>query len=276
MKNLIIALAAFAVAGFMTACTKEETKANNTNNNTNPYTIPSNLKKVGETWVGGAKAKAEIYAEQDLFVGYNKIYVALSDSLNGERLIDGHFEIEPEMDMGTMVHASPFEHQDTTLADNGLFKGAVVFTMAGNWKLHIHFHNHKNGLEGEGEATLVVTLPSITLIKSFKDTDSATVYVTLASPTFSPKVGINNFEVLLHKKQTMMSFPALTDLTVEIDPTMPSMGHGSPNNVNPVHTEKGHYLGKANFTMTGLWRVALTVKRGGTVLNNTLYFDITL
>jgi hypothetical protein len=56
---------------------------------------------------------------------------------------------------------------------------------------------------------------------------------------------------------------------------MPSMGHGSPNNVNPVHTSNGHYLGKVNFTMSGFWRVHLTIKKNGVLLSNDQYFDIT-
>lgn len=73
----------------------------------------------------------------------------------------------------------------------------------------------------------------------------------------------------------MMSFPAITDYEVEINPEMPSMGHGSPNNVNPVHTAKGHYTGKVNFTMTGLWRVHIKLKKNGSVISESAYFDIT-
>ena len=74
----------------------------------------------------------------------------------------------------------------------------------------------------------------------------------------------------------MMDFPAVNDYTVEIEPTMPSMGHGSPNNVNPVFTSMGHYVGKVNFTMTGLWNVKLTLKKNGVTIDNKQSFDITL
>jgi hypothetical protein len=73
---------------------------------------------------------------------------------------------------------------------------------------------------------------------------------------------------------SMMSFPPSTDLTVEITPEMPSMGHGSPNNVNPVHTQNGHYVGTANFTMTGDWRIHLTIKEGNRLITDKAYFDI--
>lgn len=54
---------------------------------------------------------------------------------------------------------------------------------------------------------------------------------------------------------------------------MPSMGHGSPNNVNPVHIEKGHYRGKVNFTMTGEWQIKLKVFKNGVLLRDDLMFE---
>ena len=54
---------------------------------------------------------------------------------------------------------------------------------------------------------------------------------------------------------------------------MPSMDHGSPNSEGPVHVAKGHYKGKANFTMTGEWRLHLELATQSTVLDEK-YFDI--
>lgn len=71
-----------------------------------------------------------------------------------------------------------------------------------------------------------------------------------------------------------MNFPPVSDLTVEITPEMPSMGHGSPNNVNPVYIENGHYKGKVNFTMTGDWRIHLTLKKGDRLITNKAFFDL--
>ena len=73
-----------------------------------------------------------------------------------------------------------------------------------------------------------------------------------------------------------MSWPYEPYLVVEIDPEMPAMNHGSPNNVNPVHIGNGHYKGVANFTMTGWWRINLVIKDGeGNVLTDDSYLDIT-
>ena len=74
----------------------------------------------------------------------------------------------------------------------------------------------------------------------------------------------------------MMDWPAEPYLSVEIEPEMPAMNHGSPNNVNPSSIGDGHYLGVVNFTMTGWWRVNMTIKNGeGSIISDDSYFDIT-
>jgi hypothetical protein len=74
----------------------------------------------------------------------------------------------------------------------------------------------------------------------------------------------------------MMSWPALEMLNIEIDPEMPTMGHGSPNNVNPIDMGEGHYLGKVNFTMSGFWRVNMKFMTAtNEMMKDDKYFDIT-
>ena len=89
-------------------------------------------------------------------------------------------------------------------------------------------------------------------------------------------VGINNFEIVLHYKNSAMEYLSAEEYTVAIEPTMPSMGHGSPNNVNPVHVGKGHYKGEVNFTMTGLWRIKLRIYKNGTLVSDDQFFEVTL
>ncbi len=258
------------------ACKKEET----TTVTPTPVIvdqIPSTYKLIGETYILGAAAKAKVYAEKELFVGYNKIFVAMFDSVSNTRLTDGHFDVIPMMDMGMMKHSAPVEITEESIPSDKFWKAAIVFIMpssAGKWTLNMAFHNHKTDKEGEGELEVNVINPTTSVMKSFIASDSTKLFVTLIQPT-TPKIGLNNFEISIHKKD-MMDFPAVNDYTVEIEPTMPSMGHGSPNNVNPVNTTLGHYVGKVNFTMTGLWNVKLTLKKNGVTIDNKQSFDITL
>lgn len=248
---------------------------------TPPVETPNNtLVKIGETYIIGAKAKAVVYSNKAFETGYNEVFVALFDSLDGTQLSRGHFELTPMMNMGTMMHSSPVENTHDTVTTNGYFKCAVVFSMPGNasqWFLNFSFHNHKNELEGEGSLGVNVSDASPARFKSTVITldSNAKVFISYLLPS-APKVGINDFEIVLHKKASMMDYLPVENYTVEIVPEMPSMGHGSPNNVNPVHIGNGHYKGKVNFTMTGLWQVKLKLYKNAIVLSSDQYFEITL
>ena len=256
--------------------------------NTSPTTTPvattetptETLVKIGETYILGANAKAIVYSSKALLTGYNELFVALYDSTDGSRLSNGHFDIVPMMTMGTMVHSAPVENTEDTLTTNGYFKSAVVFSMPGTssqWSLKLMFHNHKNETFGEGALGVDVADPSPARFRStvLALDSNASVFISYILPQ-NPKVGINDFEIILHKRETMMLFSPISNYAVEIVPEMPSMGHGSPNNVNPIHTENGHYKGKVNFTMTGLWQVKLKLSKNGTLFSSDQYFEITL
>lgn len=258
------------------ACKKDESIT--TINPTPTDQIPSNYKLIGETYIYGAAAKAKVYAEKELFVGYNKIFVAMFDSVSNTRLTDGHFDVIPMMDMGMMKHSAPVEITDESIPSDKFWKAAIVFIMpssAGKWTLNMAFHNHKTDKEGEGELEVNVINPTTSVMKSFTANDSTNLFVSLIQPN-SPKIGLNNFEISIHKKDSLMGFTAVDDYNVEIVPIMPSMGHGSPNNVNPVFTELGHYTGLVNFTMTGLWNVKIIIKKNGVIISDNQSFDITL
>jgi len=269
------------LAGMITltfSCKKNNTTPEDeTNSNTSPT---ENLIKIGETYVVGANAKAIIYSAKPFETGYNEIYVALYDSTDGSKLSNGHFDITPMMDMGTMQHSCPVENTEDTTTTNGYFKAAVVFSMPGTasqWSLNLSFHNHKNGLEGNGVLGVNVIASSPARFKStILSLDSnSSVFISLIGLS-NPQVGINNFEIAIHKKVNMMTYLPVNNYSVEIAPEMPSMGHGSPNNVNPILTSNGHYVGKVNFTMTGLWRINLNIYKNGTLISNDQYFETTL
>lgn len=228
-----------------------------------------------------ADIDVKVYADQALTVGYNKLYVMVYKLGTKTVIDDAHVSFETDMEMlSGMNHGSPVESPEETNPEDGVFEGAAVFVMpsAGNgtWNLHVHVHNHSNSMEGEVSGVVTVTSPTEARMYSFlSDVDGAMVFVSLIEP-MNPEVGENTFEVAIHQRESMMSWPFMEGLTVEIEPEMPTMGHGSPGNVNPVYTEMGHYVGKVNYTMTGLWRVHVTVKDGdGNIMNDNMYFDMT-
>jgi len=195
----------------------------------------------------------------DAEVGYVPIRVEVR---SGGRVInDAQLELLPIMAMTTMTHAAPAYAPD----EDG--DGAVIFSMPsgemGTWIVRVT-------ITRAGEPVVVdvpVTVAASNRVFSFLGSDGVRYLLTLVSPT-SPKVGSQPLRMALHWRETMMSFPQVTDAVMQFEPTMPSMDHGSPNNIHPSVTQQGWYDGVVNFTMTGEWRLQFLVNRGQALIGS--------
>lgn len=238
--------------------------------------------KIGEVATSGSSFNVGLYAIDSFFVGYNKVYFKITDKSTGLAVNHATLVLHPLMDMMTSSHACPVENPGDSLTADGYFKGAVIFSMSGtnSWSLTVDVTAN-----GRSETVLfpIDKVKSTNPVKKIVVIDSLstgagtwaiTKYpVSLVEPS-AWKVGNNPFEITVHTMTSMMSFPCCSDMTVEITPEMPSMGHGSPNNVNPVSMGNGHYLGTVNFTMSGAWRINMVFKKGDRVIGKNAYFDI--
>jgi hypothetical protein len=121
-------------------------------------------------------------------------------------------------------------------------------------------------------------------LKSFKVGDD-TYYLSLVNPN-EWQTGTNGIRAYVSKKSAKATTPytlASDIFTIDIDPRMPDMGnHTSPDNTALVKQTDGSYQGTINLTMTGLWRIHLTVRNadgevvaGGGELSS-LYWDVTI
>lgn len=231
--------------------------------------------KIGEGFTTGAAIKVELYAKQALTTGYNALFIALYDSITKQPVENAVISLLPMMDMGSMKHSSPVENPSTA-ATNRLFTCAVVFTMPsgsmGTWTIDVTVL--AGGKQGTLSLPVTITAPSASRLKSFiSKADNSKFIVALLQPE-APKVGVNDMEIAIYKAKNMMEFPADSSLTVALTPEMPTMGHGSPNNIDPVHVSKGHYKGKVNFTMTGLWHLNLDCKAGAAIADTATFFEV--
>lgn len=237
--------------------------------------------KVGEILSSGSTFTVGFYAKDSLFVGYNKVYFKITKT-GGQPIKQATLVLHPLMDMGTFSHACPFENPGSSLNADGYFEGAVLFSMIGtdSWSLGVDV-----SADGKTETAsfpidkvrATVPVKKIVVIDSLSTGPGKWAITKHPISLVEPpqwKVGNNVFEITAHTMASMMSFPCCEDLTIEITPEMPSMGHGSPNNVNPVYMGEGHYKGSVNFTMTGDWRIHLTIKKGDRLVSNKAYFDI--
>lgn len=243
--------------------------------NLEPNKATDHALKIAEGYAIGAGVQVQLYAAAPLTTGYNFVSIALTDSVSGQSIEEAPITIMPMMDMGTMKHSAPVENP-ASKATNKRFNGALVFTMPsgtmGSWTVEVMVT--VNGRQGKATLPATITEPRQSKLKSFvSKVDNKKYWVALVQPT-APKVGVNDLELAIYEAKGMMAFPADSSLAVAVTPEMPTMGHGSPNNIDPVHTGKGHYKGKVNFTMTGLWYLNLNFKKGDAVADNATFFDV--
>lgn len=219
----------------------------------------------------------EVYAEDSLILGYNELFVRLSQ--DNTEIGEGDYKINlaPMMDMGSMKHAAPVEHP-VNQNDHGFFEGAAVFIMPNgqsNWTLDVTAEEIGGSNTSTVHLNPAVTTPEESRMHTFEsDIDQTALFVSLVEPR-NPQTGINDFEITIHKREDMMTHPPVVDYEVVIEPEMPTMGHGSSNNVDPVHESSGHYHGEVNFTMSGYWQVHLTLLQGTDTVKRDIAFDIT-
>lgn len=235
-----------------------------------------NLTRLTEKQIPETDLSVKIYQyTESLSVGYNRFEILVSKMGVDGAFTDAQITFKPMMDMGDMMHACPIENPVLGTNFDNVFAGALVFVMPsgdmGNWTLGVKVKDNETEEEGEVMLPIHIELPDESRMKSFSMGDDK-YFISLIEP-FIPQVGINDFEVTVHKKQSMMEWPSVEDFNIAIEPEMPDMGHGSPNNVDPIHASNGHYFGKVNFTMDGYWKINVELEKDG--LRHEMSFDIT-
>ncbi|WP_041627707.1 FixH family protein [Owenweeksia hongkongensis] len=225
-----------------------------------------------------SSADVKLYFGEDAFVGYNHVAVRLTESGTDNMIENATVSFLPMMDMGTMMHSAPFSNP-TFDVDMDAYMGSSTFIMPsgtmGSWTFSVLVEVNGGSMD-TATFTIEVEAKQEAKLYNFKSAlNDDTYFVALKEP-MAPEVGLNDFEVMVYKRETMMSFPPATDLKIEIEPEMPSMGHGSPNNENPTHVGDGLYSGKVNFTMTGYWKVNMKIMDAqDSVIKADGFFDIT-
>jgi len=140
----------------------------------------------------------------------------------------------------------------------------------GNWELAATFSDPANDVEGEASIPVEVALSK--LIGTFVAADDESkLFLMVVSPQ-EAGIGLQPIEILALKQKSPFEWTPVDDLTLEIIPEMPTMGHGSPNNENPTLIGNGRYQGKVNFTMIGYWTVKVRASRDGIEIGE-LVFD---
>ena len=233
-----------------------------------------------------------------LHIGYNDLYFVVTKKKTGNYV--KFFDIKnitPLMNMVkmNMWHSTPvggaLEVLDTKrpAVKHGWVSLLMSTSEAGYWEFSydIEVLGSKGRLE-EKEVNVKGLSEGQGWLKSFK-VGNDTYYLSLVNPN-DWATGQNAIQAYISKKSSPATTPyavASETFTVEIDPRMPDMGnHTSPDNVALTKQPNGSYKGSINLTMTGLWRIHLTVKdaQGNVVAGgddqksgfSSLYWDVTL
>jgi hypothetical protein len=120
-------------------------------------------------------------------------------------------------------------------------------------------YNYNNEFEIK-QRNFDVTLGTGSQMRFFLHLPTSRIYLlTLISPKL-PVVGLNEYKSILHYTLNETVYYEADSAVMHIRPWMPSHGHGSSSNINPVHTKNGIYEGKVNFTMPGQWFVYDSIK----------------
>lgn len=215
-----------------------------------------------------ASYSAELLSASPLSIGRHEVVYRITDKASSTRITDAAVKHLPTMHMAAHSHSSPFA-QPVLSEDEWV--GEIVFTMAsgelGTWDVELT-------IEREGE-TETVTFVSVDVAESDARRDLVVgekKYIVTLNFAGAPKVGKNPFVLTVHERAGMMGgFPAVSDLAVTVTPEMPTMGHGSSGNVDPVHDRDGNYRGEVNLTMSGLWTLDFVFARDGVELGQVQY-----
>ena len=245
--------------------------------------------------------KYNVFAYSDggtLHTGYNDLYFVATKRVSGNYVKNFRVDnIVPLMNMSAMnmQHSTAVADSSQSFNKNYLAvkRSWIAFVMNSSekdkWNLcyDLHVLSSKDSVSHRD-----ITVDSLTSgqrwLRSFKVGDNAYV-ISLVNPN-SWQTGTNTIQAYISQKATPLTSPWLKadkQFTVEFTPTMPDMGnHTSPNNQPLLRQTDGSYQGTINLTMTGLWRLHLTVRdSSGTVVAggdtasdgfSSLYLDITI
>ncbi|MFZ4592247.1 MAG: FixH family protein [Ignavibacteria bacterium] len=242
-KYLLLLISAILFA----SCNKE--------NIVTPTDPVSNYSKV--LTIDSANVKIEMYNENSsiLYVGYNEIGFKIFS--NNVELKTGFLKYAPIMfHTSGPGHSTPVQSEFTYDNSKGMFTGYVCYSMLSDSSTSFWFadYNYNNEFYFKRKQFDVVLGTGNQMRIWFDAVNNVLYYLTLITPK-DPKVGLNDFKIILHKTIDQSSYTEVSNAQMFIRPWMPSHGHGSSSNVNPVFTSYGKYEGKANFTMPGQWFV---------------------
>lgn len=256
LKNLVVLFGVLISMILISSCEKDEfiSPTDNSIDIEKKYNI---TKKSSDTLDGNI---VDLYLKSSKS-GYNQLIFTVKNDKNLLKLKDT--KILLEMAMMNMKHSCPTDN--IIELENGVYSCYFTINMPSNemepWTLNLDLTKEDNTVIKYSKKVDFNTEGNI---KMFKHNN---ITYLISDANFGKfKVGMNDYSFKLSFKETGYIWPDANDFTIEITPWMASMGHGSPNNINPISIGNGYYNGKINLTMSGDWEVQFKVKKDGIVV----------
>lgn len=203
----------------------------------------------------------ELYTSSGKFTtGYNPISIRLKDKISNNYIENARFAWNPVMEMATMSHSCPKSTITKSSEKITVYEGFIIYQMTtpdgSGWSLTLNYSI--GDTDYSITDTITVQQAKKQNITAFTGNDDTKYILALIEPE-TPKIAINKLKVGLFKMENMMSFPAVENYKITLDPRMPSMGnHSSPNNTDLTYnSSENFYIGNLSLTMTGYWKLNL-------------------
>jgi len=205
-------------------------------------------------------------SNNELETGANDLYWKIEH--DGDIITPQSITINPMMDMGDMMHSTPYNQPAVADEDDRYYRNMTVFIMPGgmmgSWSINFEITlQNDEVISGE----MPIDVASSWKLTSVRDDNDKVYFITWFAPK-KPVSGQNDLTFMIHTRESMMNFPPVDDIEMEVFPYM-DMGGGSGHSTdftNPVATIGGFYEGDINYSMSGTWTTSVKL----TVENDTL------
>ncbi len=247
------------IALFTTACSDDDT-----NFDTPIVNEVEGLNKVQE--LTNSTHTIELFnASGRFYTGYNAISVRIKDNTTNDYVENASISWMPVMQMPTMQHSCPNANPTKELGKNTVYKGNIIYQMAftdgTGWSLTVNYTI--DNVDYSATSDITVMQNEDQNVSSFVGSDDKRYVVAMVAPT-NPIIGNNELVLGVYEMENMMSFPAVQNYSLSLDPRMPGMGnHSSPNNTNLTYNSSDNlYHANLTLTMTGYWVLNLKLMDG--------------
>ena len=245
-------------------------------------TTKASLVKISEAYLIGEATKVELWSDSQISTGYQKLFVALYDSVSKKPITRSIVQILPilyeKVNGSNVISSVPVENPESFDATETLFECAAVFTTPtygdlAFWKITIMVKKAGQDEFTEVQMPIYVKPTVYERVKTIVTSEGTKLNIAFISPLY-PKLDINDFEVILNHQVDLFTYHCDNTHFIDITVEMPSSKERSTNNVNPSYVRNGHYKGRVNLTKNGIWRINLNLTKNGKTVST--FFDISL